>query len=314
MIEFIPNRPFVDALAQARRDAEAWDVLRSTDARKETRWAEWAGNELEAMMRSPDRTIEHLKSANPKLRLAAIALTVDYWPHRESFAAPCLKLAFEDAESPIRGAALMGLLMLQMYISDSTGWLKRLLDALYGRLSEQDKASARQTLDEGWASIQQFHRETMKRLAGAELDNMLQSRTAAESFLCSPDPKIRYAALFVVAHHWGLTKEFADRCEDLVRNDPDTKVRIGALTKLGTFYSQSDDRRMGNILARIVYDAGQPIDLRTHAYRLLFLLRGMPLAVKEKVWSPEFRFPEEVDWAFVESFVQERAGDVGVNS
>jgi len=314
MIEFIPDRRLADALAQARGDAQAWEMLRNRGADKQTQWADWAGNELEAMMRLPDRTVLHLTSAIVPLRLAAVALVVYYWPPRESFAGPCLQLAFDDQEPAIRGGALRGLLSLQTYISDGRGWLTNLLNSLYGALSDQHVTSAQRTLVEGRASIKQFECDTMKKLAGAQLDNILQSRAAAESFLRNPDPQLRRAALFALGHNWEVTRDLADQCEILLFADPDTKVRLGALANIGAFYHESDDRRIGDMLARMVYDAAQPNDLRIHAYRLLFHVRGMPLAVKEKAWSLEFSFPDEVDWVFVDSFLREVSWGQAVNN
>jgi hypothetical protein len=52
-----------------------------------------------------------------------------------------------------------------------------------------------------------------------------------------------------------------------------------------------------------VYDASSPAELRVAAYHALFKIRGMPFEVARRVRLPEFRFPENVDWAFVDSFI-----------
>lgn len=303
MIQFLPTRQFAIALAQARRDVESWNAIRPARVDREAQWAAWARDEHVAMKRSPDSTIKNLENTDEMVRLAAIALIVDYWPPREEFVAPCLRTAFDDPVAAVRGAALSGLLVFSPDIDDRTGWLERLLKAIHGSPPDEVTAQAKRAVEEGSASLRQFYAETMKKLAGDQLETMLQSRDAAESFLQSVDPKMRRAALFVVMHYWKPTTEFGELCEHFILHDPDTTVRVAALGNVSAIYVGTDDQRIGRLFAQLTYDEAQPIELRSHAYRMLYQVRGMPLSSKEKAWSPEFRFPDEVDWQFVDSFL-----------
>jgi hypothetical protein len=82
-------------------------------------------------------------------------------------------------------------------------------------------------------------------------------------------------------------------------------VRLQALAALSGYYLHTDDRRIGEMVARMVYDDSSPLELRRDAYQTLFSIRGMPTDALLKAASPAFRFPEDVDRAFVESFLRD---------
>ena len=191
------------------------------------------------------------------------------------------------------------------HIDDPTDRLKRLLTRLFP-LSEAAVAEANRTVTE----IEKFVSVTVlrlaQRLAGPFLRVMLESRVSAESFLTHADPKLRCAAIIVLSMHWGNSAEFAQTCDDLLRSDPSLKVRLQALAAIEGFYGGTDNLRIGGMVARMVLEDSLPLELRRAAYRSLFSIRGMPTAALLKAASPTFRFPEDVDWPFLESFYSER--------
>jgi hypothetical protein len=256
------------------------------------------------MARSRDATVAFLKSPDPRLRLAAIAIVVNYWRPWEQVTAEVLRLAFEDPEPSIRGAAFVALFPLRGHVIDPTGYLRRLLASVFP-LSEAQVAELKRTVKEGEAFASEMVHRISQKLAGPTLANMLESRESAESYLANVEPDLRCAAIVVVGMHWGNTAEFAQVCEKLLSFDTSLKVRLQALAALEGYYSNTDDHRMGDTVARIVYGESYPAELRRAAYRALFSIRGMPTEAFLRAASPTFRFPDDVDWSLVDSFLRE---------
>ncbi|HUY89121.1 MAG TPA: HEAT repeat domain-containing protein [Pirellulales bacterium] len=144
-----------------------------------------------------------------------------------------------------------------------------------------------------------------ERCAGSHAERMRESRTAAESFLGHPDPNLRRAALMALRSHWGLgrDKDFAATCERLVFEDPDVEVRSLAIGFLSLCYSGSDDSHVGRLTAHLVVDDSAPRELRATAYRALIVIRGLPTRAFTAAFRSKSRFPEGVDWAFVDTFL-----------
>ena len=75
---------------------------------------------------------------------------------------------------------------------------------------------------------------------------------------------------------------------------------------IASCYIRTDDSRIGALAARLVYDDSEPEELRITAYRSLFTVRGMPADEFLQAASAKFRFPEDVDWPFVDTYLPER--------
>lgn len=155
-------------------------------------------------------------------------------------------------------------------------------------------------------------RTKWQRMLGHEFERMLESRQATEAYLNHPDPSRRLAALDVLKYHWGPDEHFAAECERLSFGDPDPKVRTTALMRLGRFYEQTNDPRVGKLLGAAVRDESMFHDCRLWAYYGLFQVRGVSPENRPalQIGTGEFRFPQDVDWAFVDSFFgKEKEGD-----
>jgi len=305
MTVFEPSRDLEGALAQARSDFESWRQVRGV--KKDARWAEWAGDELAAMMRDREATIRLLKSETVRLRLAAASLLAEYWPASEQVASEVMRSAFEDPEPAVRGAALYALWTSMFYVSDPSGFLGQLFARLFSPLPDDDaiKEMLRQ-VGERRRRRQEVARNMWGRCAGMHAERMCESRPVAESYLADPDPNLRRAALMSLRSHWrlGRDKDFGETCERLVFEDPDVEVRSLALGFLSLCYLDSDDSRVGCLAAQLVVDDSAPRKLRATAYLALIVIRGLPIDAFIAASRSSSRFPEGVDWAFVDSFLR----------
>ena len=144
-----------------------------------------------------------------------------------------------------------------------------------------------------------------KRLAGDHLDPMLQSRATAERYLTHEDANLRAVAISVLRHRWRPDSRLAVTCEMMTFDDPDLRVREAALLCLGACYAGTNDRRIGNEVARILMDEAAPPELRLTAYYDLFQIRGIPVnrSPTIRIATGRFGFPQEVDWSFVRGFL-----------
>lgn len=304
MNSFIPPGDPEGALHQARLDVESWYRVRGE--KKDMRWAEWAGDKLGEMMRDREATIRALRSPHIHLRLAAASLAAEYWPSHERFAPEVLRLAFQDSESSVRGAALYAIWLVKHHVSDPTGFLRQLFAELFPLPPEDVRAEILRGVRERKRRTVAVVGGRWEGMAGIHAAAMGESRAAAESYLSHPDPKLRRAALLAIKYHWTPDEAFKGHCERLVSEDHDVEVRSLALTCLAGCYSQSDDARIGRLAAQLVVDESAPRDLRLSAYSALFTIRGMPTEAVLAAHRSRSRFPENIDWEFVDTFLHER--------
>ncbi|SRR5579875_1172457 len=143
--------------------------------------------------------------------------------------------------------------------------------------------------------------EQFKEMAGPILYEMLESRAKTERYLDDPNPKNRCIAICLIDHHWGPDERFAIKCEKLIREDSDPEVRGCAVSCLGAYYGESNDVRIGRLFAELVFEESEPTLVREAAYRALFSLRGLPIVFWPSL--SRFRFPDDVDWVFVRTFL-----------
>jgi hypothetical protein len=148
-------------------------------------------------------------------------------------------------------------------------------------------------------------REFWRNLAGDQLDEMLRSRAYAVQLLNSPHVQARLGALVVLSEHWKDNADLASEFMRVARCDPDEEVRAVALQCVGQCHQGTDDRDVGLLLARIVTNNREPARVRAGAYCALYTLRDLPHRWPGFYAEPPcpFRFPEDVDWSFVNSFL-----------
>lgn len=153
------------------------------------------------------------------------------------------------------------------------------------------------------AESRSLRREAWGALAGSELGHMFESPDVAARYLQHPDPRLRQAALGILTSHWPPSSLITQECERLEIEDPDPEVRKTARACLITCYSKLQDARLVRVFARTVKDESSSLDLRISAYEALFMIRDMPPSTWPgmRMRSGELRFPEDVDWSFVEN-------------
>ena len=151
--------------------------------------------------------------------------------------------------------------------------------------------------------------ESWRKLAGAAADLMLEERNYALGRLDDSEPKIRQVALNVLAFHWNSVKDqdFQQRCEEMAFQDLNDSVRAVAIRLLGECYQNTDDVRIGKLLAQVVNDERQSCNCRSGAYLALFRLRGVfaDWPGRHSIPVTHFSFPDHVDWQLVNSFLDD---------
>src|SRR5439155_18152753 len=128
-----------------------------------------------------------------------------------------------------------------------------------------------------------------------------------ERQLRNPTPDIRNVALEVLSFHWKQKGNFVATCETIAFDDPIPRIRAIALLCLARCYEATDDVRIGRLLASVVREESPYPDIRRAAYHGLFILRDLQLTWPGLAARPptELRIPEDIDWAFVNSFLVE---------
>jgi hypothetical protein len=135
--------------------------------------------------------------------------------------------------------------------------------------------------------------------------DMLRDRKIAEKYLQHQQSDFRFIALNIIRDHWKPDEQFIAICEKLVDSDDDARVRAAAVTSLGVCCDSTGDRRIGQVLARMVADAAQPEALRKSAYHALMQLDrgGVYLEASVPMSDSPMQFPDDVDWALVSSYL-----------
>lgn len=132
---------------------------------------------------------------------------------------------------------------------------------------------------------------------------MFEDKNTAEAYLQHSEPECRIAAIAVLAHHWAADDTLGAICERLLLADPDARVRSFAATYVGACHAGTDALRAGKRLAEVVWRNSEPHEVRLAAYRALLAI-GLPRgAALPRDLRDDFRFPEDVDWRFVDSFL-----------
>jgi hypothetical protein len=308
---FTPRDEFPATLSRARADWNAWSSARRGD--KEAKLAEWAGEGLKKMKCEVDATLLSFTSPETSVRLAAVSLVAEHWLGPERFAAEVLRLAFEDPDPAVRGGALFALSLSSKYVADPTGVLRRLLSELFAATGPTGAPNRLREIEEWEARIKETRRKRLQDIAGPHAaSRIMECRGSAEAYLRDDDANLRLAAILALQYEWKPNKEFEQHCERLLRDDPDIEVRSVALISLAGCYAHTDDKRVGQLSARLVYDDAMPRALRRAAYSALFCIRGVPEDGIGPLRRADFRFPDDVDWAFVDSFLREETRHWGV--
>jgi HEAT repeat protein len=299
------NQPLDDHLIeQARRDVTvSGDLLGRYQTRRMDELRLLAGSGFDTMLRSYQDTESNLSAADPNVRISALLLVRDYWHPPVGFWQKCLEVAFQDPSPLVRGIAFFTLLrchaelprnVIELLIRITTG--SRTVDILGTQKTEADECR-----DSLLHSQRSRRTQIWKKTVGNMYDEIRATPYAVASYLSSPDPNARLAALSLLEET--AASDFAEVCEKLAFEDPIDNVREIAVVLLGTVLAGGNDRKVGRRLAQSVQNESEPARFRRLAYGVLFQLRGLPVQTWPS-WNRRagFTFPTDVDWDFVETF------------
>jgi hypothetical protein len=296
----LPDDSLVNLANRATADAEAYHGCAARTIR--SFWEIDLGAIFDEMARNRSATEKALDNPDPLVRRAAVWLIGTHWPANAGVTPALVRTAFHDPESLVRGGAVYALWRFYSPPDDATGWLGDLLQRIRRptRSHAEDHKSVMYTLPD----VLKHKREAFWRdLAGPRLSEMFASRSAAEAFLDDREPRLRRAAINIVCDYWRPDESFVRCCEESARSDPDFEAREAALRCVTSFYRGSKDARIARFCAEVACDESLPRDLRNAAYANLIRVMGPDPMRSIKIQLPGFRFPEEVDWSFVRSFL-----------
>jgi hypothetical protein len=291
-------------------------LLKYTQAERQS-LENWAGNLLHRMFQDRTHVETCLTHEDAMVRVAALLLLKNYWALTADTANSAERVALNDPDPRVRGVAIMTLLRAHDYASDSS---KELVLAIMKPLKERDLVSL-ETESKVIAEAEPIVKDSARRsearkrklweaLAGPALGKLLISRRCTEDALSDHDPKLRMAGLLLLCDYWPRQARLSELCETMAFEDPNPEVRSLAIGRVAALHEGSNDGRVGALLARLVSDELKPHNLRRAAYCGLFRLRGAPIfgLHRSGVLKGEMKFPEDCDWAFVNSFLQGNFG------
>lgn len=183
--------------------------------------------------------------------------------------------------------------------------------------------------------------QTPKDLAGPHYEDMMRSKEAAMEYLSATDPRVRLAAILICGTTWncGADSRLVEACRSIADSDADDSFRVFAIESLGIALRSSKAPDASQLLANLVMNSANSMEVRTSAYwalrgiqfglddvdfdtflkgticRVKSILRAYPGRfseedIRSKV-TPQGRFPEgfwesaeEIDWDFVRQFTR----------
>jgi hypothetical protein len=298
--EFFPNQPIEVLISQAQIDFASWNVLRFED------WPNMIRSEplrmhMELMKQSRGGTLDGCAHMDFKVRIGAIWLISEFWTLDEDFAGPVLKLAFEDPESCVRGAALCALPGVQKFISDPRHWLETIVRTARRRAVINAYPNPFQAAKEMNRHFDAQCRRECEELVGAELFEEMQKSLANLSlFFSHPDPNVRLAAIKATSFFRAQRKLLANEFQKLVLDDPEIDVRCLALEVWIACQRTIRDPNAGEILAQLVADTFQPTKIRQRAYHGLSVLAGVSRKDRPSLRPiGDQEFANNVDWSLL---------------
>lgn len=314
--------PRDERMTRARTDLDASAELVDLPPEEKRRLAErLAGPLFQPMLLRRTVALGYLSDSNPALRLAAMLLLEEYWQPDEPFIDRCENLAFNDPDQRVRGLALNVLLFFQKRIRNPD--VKRIIHALIRDEArgpalrtaleaavatlQQDLLAVKGELASSRKSTNEAQRRRAEQLAGPSFAELWSNRDFAVSQLQHPDAKQRAAAVYAITDKWRRAKEFAPSWVALLGAESDPDLRKALLAGVVEGLSGTEDVACCARLAALVQDQSLPEEDRFLAYNGLYEVCGMPSQTwpiaREALEDRPFRFPDDVDWTFVRSFM-----------
>lgn len=133
-------------------------------------------------------------------------------------------------------------------------------------------------------------------------EQVMEAVPDIERFLTSDDPQLRYVALEVLTLHFKLQQHW-ETARRFLEQDEDSDCRRMGASALGILRKNTRDTDTLRILAPVVRNAAENLFVRQTAYRAMrSVIQYNP---REPLGKPsaEFNFPQDVDWALVDSYL-----------
>lgn len=304
----LPDEPLEKLIKRAIKDFENYQAFSQLCGRTQLEIS--LGAAFNRLMHDPIATAKALNDPDRNMRIGALWLIENHWPPNKTFIPGCANAAFYDAESLIRGGGLSALWRLYEITDDSTGILGEFLRRMgYPTLPTIKPSQSHMLIKKASDSSKDWQDSRWQKGAGPLLANMRESQIVAESYVDDPSPQLRSTAIEIILFYWKAPGAIVKRCEELACNDPDMDVREAAFACISDIYKNSNDKRIGKLFASLVSDESLPIKLRRSAYLNLTTITGWPREKRINIVRPGFKFPEDVDWSFVQSYMNVAKGE-----
>jgi hypothetical protein len=102
----------------------------------------------------------------------------------------------------------------------------------------------------------------------------------------------------VLVNHWGLN-QYADPCQQLLKNDLDYGVRDMAASCLGTLYRDTSNADILRLLKSVITDKNEHWTVRQAAYDAILRVLGMSMA-KRPSMTRKMDFEHDIDWQLLD--------------
>lgn len=140
--------------------------------------------------------------------------------------------------------------------------------------------------------------EVFDALIGIGRAGLVALRPEVEHFLAHPEPRLRSAAIRVLAFYWAL-EAHRQTAEQMWRGDPSEDVRAVALMAWGRLYDGSKDAAALTSLISLLNDLMAGEAVRAQAWASLLSVAGIPQAQWPTQVAVYGRVDALVDWSLV---------------
>lgn len=139
--------------------------------------------------------------------------------------------------------------------------------------------------------------------------NFIEAEQEVEHFLKSDDVSLRAISLQVLAGHWGLT-EYCEIAWRVLETDEDEECRFRAASIIGAWKRNTQDKQSLLRLSRVVRNDQEDNVVRESAYAAMKAIVQYNPREQIFIASLQFNFERDVDWRFVNSYLEDSFGDL----
>ena len=265
--------------------------------------------------RDVDSILTYLRDSRPTRRIIALSLLEDLVTSMPDLIPRVFSCAFVDSEPAVRGFAWRIIAYL-WWRDDPTGTLVEVARRVLVERFELSPDRASDLVAIAWLDGVAGFCQTIKsvkraggrrRLADEFRERVIRQKAgedwrrleaAPEAFLQHADPRRRSAALMTLCKNRVATESIERDVVRIIHSDEDPGVRIAGIIYLVETHRRSQDVRTARLLAQIVVDQSNPIQVREIAYQGIYQVLDMPVSdwPETKAAVGQFKFPADIDW------------------